>query len=156
MKGNTGIGLTPTRSWKHTVVEISGILFILLLVYAAVAKLSDVEKFRNQLGQSSMLLPYVSWLYWGIPMTEITLSVMLIFTATRLPALYGCFFLMTLFTVYIFIVTRYSDQVPCSCGGIIQELSWDQHLVFNLFFIVLAALGVLVYPGRRSPEDIAQ
>jgi hypothetical protein len=35
-----------------------------------------------------------------------------------------------------------SANLPCSCGGVIQQLSWKQHIVFNISFIVLGIAGI--------------
>jgi hypothetical protein len=52
---------------------------------------------------------------------------------------------MTLFTIYIFILTHYSEYVPCSCGGVLQKMSWNQHQIFNMVFTGLALLGIFSY-----------
>jgi hypothetical protein len=36
----------------------------------------------------------------------------------------------------------FDKNLPCSCGGIISKLSWKQHIIFNLFFIVLSVIGI--------------
>jgi len=38
---------------------------------------------------------------------------------------------MTAFTVYIFLILNYSPFVPCSCGGVLEDLGWWEHLWFN-------------------------
>ncbi|MEG0917288.1 MAG: hypothetical protein RSF68_09775, partial [Myroides sp.] len=35
------------------------------------------------------------------------------------------------FTVYIFLILNYSPFVPCSCGGVLEDLGWWEHLWFN-------------------------
>jgi hypothetical protein len=56
---------------------------------------------------------------------------------------------MSMFSAYIIAITQFSDYIPCSCGGILQKMSWNQHLVFNFLFVSLAAAGILLY---RYPE----
>ncbi|MEJ0031509.1 MAG: MauE/DoxX family redox-associated membrane protein [Bacteroidota bacterium] len=41
---------------------------------------------------------------------------------------------MVMFTAYIVVITRFSEYTPCSCGGVLEKMSWDQHLVFNIGF----------------------
>ncbi len=53
---------------------------------------------------------------------------------------------MVMFTAYIVLITRFSDYVPCSCGGVLEKLSWDQHLVFNIGFVVLGFMAIVIYP----------
>jgi hypothetical protein len=55
---------------------------------------------------------------------------------------------MCIFTVYIGCMLLFAPDLPCSCGGIIRQLSWKQHLLLNLFLLVLAGIAVRVH---RSP-----
>jgi uncharacterized membrane protein YphA (DoxX/SURF4 family) len=139
---------------RKIVIEIVTFLIILLFVYAAVSKLFDYQKFTVQLGQSPMLTTYSSVLGWMVPLLELVISVLLIFPRTRLGGLYSFFGLMTMFTVYIILASRFSDYVPCSCGGVIQNLSWSQHLVFNLVFMVLGILGIFLYPKHKEGKNV--
>jgi hypothetical protein len=50
--------------------------------------------------------------------------------------------MMIIFTIYILAIIRFSKHLPCSCGGIISELSWKEHLFLNVFLILLAAIGI--------------
>ena len=125
-------------------------LFILLFVYAAVSKLSDYEKFRVQLGQSPLLTASAGTVAWAVPAVEIVLSGMLLFQKTRLIALYGCFTLMVMFTAYITAILNFSDFVPCSCGGVLEKLGWRDHLVFNIVFMLLAAMAILLFARKKS------
>lgn len=120
-------------------------LFILLFFYAAVSKLLAGPTFLEQVGQSPLLTSHADLVVIIVPLTEIMLAVLLMKTKTRLVALYGCFTLMILFTAYIIAITRFSDYVPCSCGGILERLDWNQHLVFNCVFIALSVVAVLFY-----------
>ncbi|WP_299780523.1 MauE/DoxX family redox-associated membrane protein [uncultured Formosa sp.] len=129
---------------KHTlqITECISISFILLFVYAAVSKLLEYHKFRVQLIQSDLLAPYADTLVWFIPLLELTLALLLLFPKYRLYVFYGCFSLMISFTIYIWYLLNYSDHVPCACGGIINTLSWNEHLVFNFMFIILGGIGI--------------
>ncbi len=58
---------------------------------------------------------------------------------------------MIAFTAYIFIILNYSSYVPCSSGGILQDLGWTEHLVFNLFFVFLALIALIL--SKTSASD---
>lgn len=131
-------------SVQRSVPTVIAGLFIMLWIYAATSKLLDYQTFQVQLGQSPLLTPISSFVAWCIPLTEIGIAVLLFTERFRLWGLYLSFALMSLFTVYIFAVTRFSDDVPCSCGGILEKMSWGEHLVFNVIFMMLAALGVVL------------
>jgi hypothetical protein len=115
-------------------------------VYAATTKLLDYEKFRLQIGQSPVLTGFAGIIVWLVPATEFIVAAMLMITRYRLIGLYASFSLMVMFTAYIVVITRFSDYVPCSCGGVLEKLSWNEHLVFNLVFVALGATSILLYP----------
>lgn len=131
----------PFRSVPYA----SGLLLTALFAYAAASKLLDYSNFKIQLAQSPLLSPFSDWIAIGVPLAEILLCALLAFPRTRLAGLYASFALMALFTAYIYGILHFSDFVPCSCGGLLERLGWQEHLVFNGVFTVLAAAGVLLF-----------
>lgn len=129
---------------KQHIVSMICLLFIILFVYAACTKLLDYEKFRVQIGQSPVLTSIGGWISWLVPATELVIAGMLLMPSLRLMALYASFSLMTMFTAYIFIILHYSPFIPCSCGGILEKMGWTEHLFFNIGFVFLALIGVLL------------
>lgn len=127
---------------RTLIVDFICAIFIVLFAYAAISKLVEFEKFKAQLGQSPLTTAFASTVAWGIPFIELALSGMLAFGKTRLAALYGSFTLMIMFTTYIIVILKFSDYVPCSCGGILEKLGWTEHLLFNMFFTLLSMLGI--------------
>jgi uncharacterized membrane protein YphA (DoxX/SURF4 family) len=131
---------------KDWIIEIISALFVVLFVYAAVTKLIDYDKFRLQLGQSPVLTAFAGTIVWLVPAIEIVIAMLLMTKRFRLAGFYAAFSLMVMFTAYIVVITRFSEYVPCSCGGVLEKLSWDQHLVFNIAFVVMATIAVVIYP----------
>jgi uncharacterized membrane protein YphA (DoxX/SURF4 family) len=136
------------------VAETIAFLFILLFMYAAIAKLMDYEKFRAQLGQSPLLTAFAPWVAWGVPGIEIVISAMLAIPRFRLVAFYAAFGLMVMFTAYIVVILQFSDYIPCSCGGVLQDLSWTQHLVFNIVFVLLGLAGIFLYSKKEDRDTV--
>lgn len=122
-------------------------------MYAAVSKLMDVEKFQIQMGQSPLLTRFADVLAWAVPIIEILISLALVFQRYRLLALLASFGLMSMFTVYIIFILNFSPFVPCSCGGILQDLGWQEHLIFNTFFIILGAIGVIIQSKHANQTN---
>lgn len=135
---------------REVVVDIISVVYISLFLYAALSKLLDYDKFRVQLGQSPLLTSIAGFAAWFIPFTEIMLAAALSFTRSQLLGLYGSFTLMVIFTAYIVGILNFSEYVPCSCGGILEKLSWTQHLVFNLCLIALLLLGILLPSNKHE------
>ncbi|MEM0519024.1 MauE/DoxX family redox-associated membrane protein [Aequorivita flava] len=137
-----------------TVIKVISYLFILLFLYAAVSKLLDFEVFTVQLAQSPLLSAYAELIAWLVPGIEIIIAVLLVVPKFRIIALYAAFTLMVMFTAYIFIILNFSDFIPCSCGGVLEKLSWTQHLIFNVIFIFLAGVAVLVMGLYRLKKTL--
>lgn len=129
---------------KERFIEIIAAMYILLFIYAGVSKLLDIELFRVQISQSPLLTDMAGLLSWAMPGLEVVIAMSLVFEKTRLAGFYASLFLMVAFTGYIVLASRFSDFVPCSCGGVIQQMSWNEHLVFNLFFVAIAVVGILL------------
>lgn len=127
---------------RNRIIEVIVALYILLWMYAAVSKLLDFEVFSVQLTKSPVLGDNAALLAVLVPGVEIILAVLLTVPVFRLMGLIGSFLLMSAFTIYLFVITRHSSYVPCSCGGILEGLSWDSHIIFNLFFIGLSVWGI--------------
>lgn len=138
---------------RKIAVDTVVFLYILLLVYAALTKLLDYQKFVIQLGQSPILTRHAILLAWAVPFIELGISALLIIPRTRLSGLYAAFSLMVMFTTYIILASRFSDYVPCSCGGVLEDMTWTQHLIFNGVFILLGLASILLYPGIRMTES---
>lgn len=141
------------QRYQHLVTSIVAYCFVVLFLYAAFSKLLDFETFSVQLAQSPLLSAYASVIAWAVPSLEILIAILLTIPKYRIPALYASFTLMVMFTAYIYIILNFSDFVPCSCGGVLEKLSWTQHLIFNVVFIILAGVAVLVtgcYTSKKT------
>ncbi|MBJ2126360.1 MauE/DoxX family redox-associated membrane protein [Flavobacterium sp. IB48] len=140
-------------SFKNIVVDIICLLFVLLFVYAATSKLFDFENFKIQLGQSPLLSAVANWTSITVPVLEIIIAASLLLRHVRLVGLYASYLLMIMFTAYIYIILNYSAFVPCSCGGILEKMTWGEHLVFNICFIILAIIGILFIPVKGNVNN---
>lgn len=146
--------MKTSASFKNTVVEIICLLYILLFVYAATNKIIDFINFQIQLAQSPLLSSFAEWISYMIPVVEILISIFLVFSKTRLAGLYASFSLMVMFSLYIVIMTNFSPFVPCSCGGILEKMSWNQHLIFNIAFVTLGIFGIVLFPKNTSQSNL--
>jgi hypothetical protein len=142
-----------TLSWikKSTLVEIIAHLFIILFLYTGVAKLMEFDVFQEQLAESPVLAFAAPIIAWGLPITEFIISLLLFFPRFRLKGLYASLIIMILFTAYVITILSIDKELPCSCGGIIEALSWTGHLIFNSSFVLLALLAIRIQ--RRLPTS---
>jgi uncharacterized membrane protein YphA (DoxX/SURF4 family) len=135
---------------KEIIIKIICYLYVLLFVYAATSKLLDIETFQVQLGQSPLLSAFADWVSWGVIVTELFVSGLLLYDKTRRIGLYFAFALMTMFTTYIVIILNFSSFIPCSCGGILEKLGWSEHLIFNIGFIILSLIALILIKGNNT------
>lgn len=135
---------------RNVSIEIISMLFILLFTYAALNKLLDFENFRVQLAQSPLLSAYAGFVSWGIIVIELIVSLILFIPRYRIIGLYCSFVLMVMFSVYIYIILNYSPYIPCSCGGILEKMNWKEHLVFNIFFVILGVITIMIVPEKKE------
>lgn len=143
-----------SSKYKNILLELICLLYILLFVYAAVSKFIVFDEFVIQIGQSPVLTAYAGWVAWVVPSLEILISLMLVIPRFRLLALYAAFTLMVMFTAYIFIILNFSDYIPCSCGGVLEKLGWTEHLIFNIAFVILAFIGIIIISPQKNDVEL--
>lgn len=144
---------------RKLVIEIIVSILILMWTYAAISKLLDFETFKLQLGQSPLVREFATLTAIILPLIEITIAGLLIFRKTRTPGFWSSFWLMTVFTCYLIWMLKYSPDIPCSCGGIIGKgLAWEEHIFFNLFFVAIASMAIVLESGKlaRFMQKISQ
>ncbi|HCR76817.1 MULTISPECIES: MauE/DoxX family redox-associated membrane protein [Weeksellaceae] len=118
------------------------ILFVILFCYAAINKVLDFENFQVQISESPLLNGSLQFLPNTIIIVEVLIAGLLCYRKTRNIGLLGSFVLMLLFTGYIALIISTSDNLPCSCGGILEKMSWHQHLYFNIGCVALSVIAL--------------
>lgn len=135
--------MKSSPNFKSYIIYAIALLYVLLFAYAAISKILDFENFRVQLGQSPLLSAFADFIAFAVIAFELIICCLLVLPKTRIIGLFASYCLMFMFTAYIYIILNYSSFVPCSCGGILEKLSWNQHIIFNIAFIILAVIGIL-------------
>jgi len=128
--------------------DIIAFFFIFLFVYTGAIKLTEIHTFQQQLSSSPLMASLSGIVAWALPIFEILLAAALFVPKTRLKALYVSAGLMTVFTIYVLVILLIDNELTCSCGGIIEELSPKQHVAFNTACVILAVIGILA--GRKA------
>ncbi|RTE54137.1 hypothetical protein EHW67_09450 [Arenibacter aquaticus] len=130
---------------RETIVAVISLLFIVLFAYAGLTKLLEGHMFYDNIRNSPVLggRAMASFASWAIPLSELAVALLLIWKKTRLMGLYGAGILMLLFTGYTLAIVFFAPYLPCSCGGVISLLSWEQHSILNLLLLLLALHGII-------------
>jgi uncharacterized membrane protein YphA (DoxX/SURF4 family) len=133
---------------RTTIIESVVFLYSILFLYTGISKLTDHNEFKESIRDAPFLAPISTGIAWGTPLLEFFVTLLLIIPRWRLKGLYASLTLMIVFTGYVIALLLFDENLPCSCGGIIQQLSWRQHLAFNIAFLLLA-IGAVVLQKRE-------
>lgn len=136
---------------KTFLIELAAFAYILLFSYVGASKLFGIDKFEIQLKMQPISHTWVPFLMWAIPISMILILLVLLFPKYRVTGLKLATGLMIVFTGYISLAKfGYYKDPPCTCAGAIPSFTWGQHLWFNLFFLSLGVLAILIQANKRS------
>ena len=139
---------------RTTIIETITLLNIILFLYTGIAKIQDYIVFKDQMLDSPILAPIAGAIAILLPTVEFLVVFMLIIPRWRSKGLHTTLALMIAFTAYIIALFAFNKEMPCSCGGIMEELSWSQHIGFNSCFILLNIWAILLY--RKEKREISK
>ncbi|SDH29716.1 MauE/DoxX family redox-associated membrane protein [Mucilaginibacter gossypii] len=136
---------------KELVLFIAILLIVMMWLYASSSKYFDFVGFKRDMHKQ----PFPTWLIdilvIILPPIEIITAFMVAWPKTRRMGLLITEVLMAAFAIYIVaIMFNFFPRVPCSCGGIFKSFTWEQHLIFNLFFVAVGIIGLLL---NKAPEN---
>jgi hypothetical protein len=137
---------------QDRIIEIICSLLILLFVYTAFSKLLDFRSFTLVLQKSPFIGDKAAVVAYALPIVEVIVSALLFIPRSRLWGLYSSTVLMAMFTLYIAYMISFSPNLPCSCGGVLRQMTWNQHLFFNIIFFLLSLTGVLLKRKQMQKE----
>jgi uncharacterized membrane protein YphA (DoxX/SURF4 family) len=123
---------------------------VFLFIYTSISKLLEYDVFTRQLSQSPFITQYAGIIAWSLPLSELVIATLLMIPKMRLTGFYISFFLLCLFTCYLIAMLNFSPFIPCSCGGILNQLSWQAHIIFNIAFILFTTTGIIQLAHRES------
>lgn len=130
---------------KTAIADLAAYLLLALLIYTAASKFFTIDSFASTLAKSPLIGNLNKIAAWSIPISEVAISSLLIVTKTRKWGLYTALALLVIFTIYLSFMVLSGSKLPCHCGGVVSTLSWKQHIWFNIAFISVAFIGILMY-----------
>lgn len=147
--------MSKTTTYQKLIYAI-GLVLSVLFIYTATSKLVQLDTFQSQLERMPYLSPYAIWLTWTVPFTELVIAGLLLIEKHRTLAIYASLCLLGFFTIYITAVVQFSDSIPCSCGGVLSMLGWQDHILFNLTFMALAFCAILLNKKQNKQKLLDQ
>lgn len=137
------------KNHRNLVIFLISYAYAFIYCYAGVSKLLDFELFQLQLGQSPIISTYAGFISYFVIIIEFLICGLLVFSNTRSTGLYLSTGLMIAFTAYIYLILNYADNIPCSCGGVLEKMTWSQHFIFNLIFVLLGIIAIVLNTARK-------
>ena len=119
-------------------------LFILLFSYTAFSKMYSYRQFQFALSDAPVLNNYVKLISIAVPAVELLVVVCIFIPLTSRIGIIAGVGLLVMFTAYIIFMLMTDSHLPCSCGGVIAQLTWKQHILFNIFFIAAGILFIML------------
>lgn len=123
--------------------EFTCYLLAFLFIYAGVSKILDRSSFEAIMLQSPLVRKAAFLISWALPLIEILIAALLLIKKLRHTGLIFSLIALSAFTFYIGYLVLFVPSLPCSCGGVLKELSWGNHILFNLFFIILILFSLM-------------
>lgn len=142
------------------------LLLLLLWIPVTIDKFWDLQAFKQTLLRQPFPSAWAEVLYWILPTAEGLCVVLLVLRTIDDPKTNKFNFskwgfvlsslLMLGFTLFIlFGVLGWYEKRPCGCGSVIPRLTWEEHLVFNLMYLVISLYGwkLLITPNPHSSSS---
>jgi hypothetical protein len=130
------------RYSERILLFIQVTLFALYL-YSSLVKILNLNGFHNTLLKSPMFDSALAGiLVYTVPIWEILICGLIVNSKTYLLGYFASFFTMVCFTIYLTLIYTQFPLTPCSCGGVINSLSYEWHIALNLFFASLSIVAI--------------
>lgn len=129
---------------------------IFLWIYTGLDKLIGFDKSRKAFHNQTLSSELAEILTYTVPVIELLLALLLLFSVTRWWGYLGSILVLTVFATYVGLIwVGAFPRVPCNCAGILESLGWTEHFVLNLGFIAVSVLGLYLtpYPLLKARGD---
>jgi uncharacterized membrane protein YhaH (DUF805 family) len=141
-----------TISEQRPLMFIITFLLVFLYTYTAVGKLIEINKNEAVLSHLPLIGNYAFIIVWLIPVAELLIVALLLFHRTHATGFYLSVCLLSVFTLYLVYMLLTAERLPCTCGGVLEKMTWKQHVLFNLCFITLNLIALKI--KNRKPSTL--
>lgn len=128
----------------RTVIELIASALIVLFLYAAFSQLFLHNAYFTQLNRSLSSGLFAGFVVWALPAAHLLLAWLLWRPALRLAGLISALGMVSLYTVYLFIMLPAGSKLACQCGELWQRASLEINILFNLAVILLIAVCIIL------------
>jgi hypothetical protein len=135
----------------RTVIELIASALILLFLYAAVSQIIFHDTYYSQLNRTLNRL-FSGIIIWTIPVVHVLLAWLLWRPAKRLAGFISSLGVVSLYTIYLFIMLPAGSKSSCQCGEVWQKASLEINILFNLAVILISAIAIILM-GRLKTNS---
>jgi hypothetical protein len=132
-------------------IDVIALLFVLLFAYTAKDKLMHPSLFRDTIRKSIVVGKFADVLTYAVPIGEIGIIFLIIFSEIK--GLIASLIVMSLFTIYVAYMLLFVSHLPCNCGGVISGMKWPVHLIFNIFWTLLAIIALRLHTRNKRESN---
>lgn len=126
---------------------------IFLWIYTGLDKLIGFDQSRKAFHNQTLSSELAEILTYMVPVVELLLALLLLFSVTRWWGYLGSILVLTVFATYVGLIwVGAFPRVPCNCAGILESLGWAEHVVLNLGLIGVAVIGLKLEERERRLE----
>lgn len=139
-----------SHKFQAAIIQAISALLIILFVYAGISKFHERSFFEAQLSFYPVIGGMAILLSWLIPSANLFTALLLIFHKSYRIGFMSALIMLICYTVYLTFMIITQHDLPCSCGGLIKSLTWNEQVMFNLLLIALALTGLWLDRFRKS------
>lgn len=142
-----------TSKNKHRISDIIYFFLIFFICYVFVNKLLDINAFISNISKTGLFSElFNKFLAYFVLLIETIAVILLFFNKKR--GLYFCLFIFSAFTLYISFLNYTNRYEVCGCGGILNGLSFNIHLIINIILIFLSTISIYFdYENKTSDRN---
>ena len=145
----TNLNVYDRRRWYGTRVSECGVLLIIgFFAYTLVNKLLQFDAFKLNLARTGIFEARMVDLVAYFAVTMEAASILLL-VFSRKWGLRFALLMMVAFTLYILYLATTGHYEVCGCGGVLNGLKFQWHLLINLVLIFILLLYVLYHRTYR-------
>lgn len=126
--------------------------YAFLYMYTGWAKFMNMATFIRGNSKIPHLGQYAKLIGYGIPMLEIVLAILLVIPVywVKRFALWTSTSLMAVFTIYLSLMVKFAEKKLCHCGGVIESMGWEAHIVFNIIWLIAGIFALVRTKVKHS------
>lgn len=139
---------------KKILLELFTAILVILFIYTPTSKLMKFHEYQSSMRAQPLVPALQTLLIYAVPLSEIVAVILMVIPKTRKTGLYLTFSLLLIFTGYIALIQlNFYSRIPCSCGGIFKRLNWEQHLLLNIFLLLISMAAIWLHKNIARYEN---